>query len=641
MSAAPKDRPAGIRIRSFLGKIFNNNTLPGFSSSSSSSSNGAHGLVTEIGAPFNTVHKMHVGYDGGQFTGLPEEWKSFLNREISEPERAQHPETVAKALNFYAKAMQHNDDEKFMLRKSVYTSDEDFDFKSEDSGSRKLDTMGNELKRLSTRESSTSAEDDANRPPAADCASGPPAVPPRRTRQEPAAPPPIPPSRSLQTTTSAELNGRTPPPLPPKPKHLKNTQSAGSPTLNGRPFVRTDGSLGSTGSSKASSDEELSKSTDLAYSSGSSRTKRDSPNHHYETPRVEPTRAAPRPPMTTFASPDAPTTPARQQNNVVVRQRTPNPNEQKADDRADDVRTRNLPRVRMTDQQILDELKRIVSPGDPFSRYALMDTIGVGATGTVWTARSYTTNEVVAVKRMAFKSQPKKEMLLTEIKVMQKYKHRNLVNYIDSYLVEDDDLWVVMDFLEGGNLTDVVVKTELDEGQIAAVLKECLLALNFLHKHSIIHRDIKSDNVLLGNDGAVKLTDFGFCAQIQPGANRATVIGTPYWMSPEIVNKSRYNYKVDIWSLGIMSLEMIDGEPPYLHETPLKAIYLIAKNGKPEIRRRNDLSTEFVDFIDRCLVVNPEERADTSELLAHAFIQKAKPLTSLVPYIKAVRNLKS
>lgn len=103
---------------------------------------------------------------------------------------------------------------------------------------------------------------------------------------------------------------------------------------------------------------------------------------------------------------------------------------------------------------------------------------------------------------------------------MQMYNHPNLVNYIDSYLVDEDDLWVVMDYLEGGNLTDVVVKTELDEGQIASVLKECLKALGFLHLHSIIHRDIKSDNVLLGMDGSVKLTDFGFCAQIQPGSKR-------------------------------------------------------------------------------------------------------------------------
>ncbi|CAJ0924859.1 unnamed protein product, partial [Mesorhabditis belari] len=262
------------------------------------------------------------------------------------------------------------------------------------------------------------------------------------------------------------------------------------------------------------------------------------------------------------------------------------------------------------------------------------------ASGTVFVAQRRDGGDVVAVKRMAFKSQPKKEDALTEIKVMQQYKHPNLVNYIESYLVDADDLWVVMDYLEGGNLTDVVVKTELDEGQISAVLKECLKALHFLHSHSIVHRDIKSDNVLLGMDGAVKLTDMGFCAQIQPGSKRDTVVGTPYWMSPEILNKKKYNYKVDIWSLGIMGLEMIDGEPPYLHETPLKAIYLIAQNGKPEIKKRNELSPEFVHFLDRCLVVDPECRADTKELLNHPFISRAKPLNALIPYIKAVKELK-
>ncbi|CAK5108520.1 unnamed protein product [Meloidogyne enterolobii] len=289
----------------------------------------------------------------------------------------------------------------------------------------------------------------------------------------------------------------------------------------------------------------------------------------------------------------------------TVKQRTPRQvNDQPINAASEDgnevVRTRQS-RFRMTDQQVLNELKRIVNSGDPFQKYQLIDKIGVGATGNVWTARCKFTGEVVAVKRMAFKSQPKKE---------------NLVNYIDSYLVGADDLWVIMDFLNGGNLTDVVVKTELDEGQIAAVLKECLLALDFLHKHSIIHRDIKSDNVLLGMD------DFGFCAQLQPGSKRATIIGTPYWMAPEIVNKTKYNYKVDIWSLGIMALEMVDGEPPYLSETPLRAIYLIAQNGKPEIRRMAELSEEFLDLINRCLCVDPNERADTEELLNHPFIAR-------------------
>ncbi|MFH4975814.1 hypothetical protein AB6A40_002523 [Gnathostoma spinigerum] len=297
-------------------------------------------------------------------------------------------------------------------------------------------------------------------------------------------------------------------------------------------------------------------------------------------------------------------------------------------------------RAKMTDQEVLDELRSIVENGDPTEKYELLQKIGVGASGVVYTARNKQTGQTVAVKRMAFKSQPKKELLLTEIKVMQKYKHKNLVNYIDSYLVEADDLWVVMDYLEGGNLTDVVVKTELDEGQIAAVLKECLLALNFLHSHSIIHRDIKSDNVLLGMQGAVKLTDFGFCAQIQPGSKRATMVGTPYWMAPEIVNKAKYGHKVDIWSLGIMALEMLDGEPPYLHETPLKALYLIAQNGKPEVKKRDVLSDAFLDFLDRCLCVRQEDRADTEELLQHPFIQTAKPLSSLIAYIRAVKELK-
>uniref|UniRef100_A0A914EBB1 non-specific serine/threonine protein kinase n=1 Tax=Acrobeloides nanus TaxID=290746 RepID=A0A914EBB1_9BILA len=379
--------------------------------------------------------------------------------------------------------------------------------------------------------------------------------------------------------------------------HLKNNANNSAVTqLNGvsKPFLR-EGSVGSASSSKVSSDEEF-----LTKKPTAEHGKAEDNNGGYEK--------------------------------VIVR---------KAEQQELDIRTRPLPRVKLTDQQVLEELKHIVNLGDPQRKYALMQKIGVGASGTVYTAKSRDRNEIVAVKRMTFKSQPKKEMLLTEIKVMQQYNHPNLVNYIDSYLVDEDDLWVVMDYLEGGNLTDVVVKTELDEGQIAAVLRECIKALSFLHSHSIIHRDIKSDNVLLGMDGSVKLTDFGFCAQIQPGSKRNTMVGTPYWMAPEIVNKSKYTYKVDIWSLGIMALEMIDGEPPYLHETPLKAIYLIAQNGKPEVRKKDELSPEFLNLIDRCLCVNPDERAETAELLAHPFIQKSKPLSSLIPYIKAVKELKN
>ncbi|KAI9294191.1 Pkinase-domain-containing protein [Neoconidiobolus thromboides FSU 785] len=283
---------------------------------------------------------------------------------------------------------------------------------------------------------------------------------------------------------------------------------------------------------------------------------------------------------------------------------------------------------------VMERLKLFCHYQDPYKVYEGHRKIGQGASGGVFIA--YHTKEPdnpLALKQINILQQPKKELIVNEISVMKSAKHPNIVNFIDGYLWKGD-LWVVMEYMEGGSLTEVVTNTIITESQIATISQEVLKGLDHLHSHSIIHRDIKSDNILLSFNGDVKITDFGFCAQLNEDENRrVTMVGTPYWMAPEIVTRKEYGPKVDIWSLGIMIIEMIEGEPPYLKENPLRALYLIATIGTPKLEEPENLSNSLKQFLNWCLEVEPAERPNTKELLQHPFLKKAVLTKELGPLI--------
>uniref|UniRef100_A0A670JDA9 non-specific serine/threonine protein kinase n=2 Tax=Podarcis muralis TaxID=64176 RepID=A0A670JDA9_PODMU len=292
---------------------------------------------------------------------------------------------------------------------------------------------------------------------------------------------------------------------------------------------------------------------------------------------------------------------------------------------------------RVSHEQFRAALQMVVDPGDPRTYLDNFIKIGEGSTGIVCIATIKSSGKLVAVKKMDLRKQQRRELLFNEVVIMRDYQHENVVEMYNSYLV-GDELWVVMEFLEGGALTDIVTHTRMNEEQIAAVCLSVLKALSVLHAQGVIHRDIKSDSILLTHDGRVKLSDFGFCAQVNKEVpRRKSLVGTPYWMAPELISRLPYGPEVDIWSLGVMVIEMVDGEPPYFNEPPLKAMKMIRDNLPPKLKNVHKVSPSLKGFLDRLLVRDPAQRATANELLKHPFLGKAGPPSCIVPLMRQNR----
>ncbi|XP_017158024.1 serine/threonine-protein kinase PAK 6 isoform X2 [Poecilia reticulata] len=293
---------------------------------------------------------------------------------------------------------------------------------------------------------------------------------------------------------------------------------------------------------------------------------------------------------------------------------------------------------KVTHEQFKAALQMVVDKGDPRTYLENFVKIGEGSTGVVCIATEKHTGRQVAVKMMDLRRQQRRELLFNEVVIMRDYQHKNVVEMFKSALVEEE-LWVIMEYLQGGALTNIVSETRLSEEQIATVCEAVLQALAYLHSQGVIHRDIKSDSILLTLDGRVKLSDFGFCAQISKDIpKRKSLVGTPYWMAPEVISKSPYGTEVDVWSMGIMVVEMVDGEPPYFSETPVAAMKRLRDEPAPTVRNVSQISPVLKDFLDRMLTRDPLERASATDLLEHPFLLQSGSPQCLVPLVEQYRK---
>ncbi len=270
------------------------------------------------------------------------------------------------------------------------------------------------------------------------------------------------------------------------------------------------------------------------------------------------------------------------------------------------------------------------------SKFLIGEELGFGAFSKVYKGLDLRNGDFVALKQLPLEglSEDERDNLVLEIDLLRKLNHKNIVKYYGSYRSKLH-LYIILEYVENGSLSQIIKPNKFGafpESLAAVYMKQILDGLAYLHEQGVIHRDIKGANILTTKEGVVKLADFGVATMsTQRDATKThslkgdfsnPVVGTPYWMAPEVIEMSGVTFSSDIWSVGCTAIELLTGKPPYFDMMPLSALFHIVQDDYPPMPE--GISAEMKDFLLKCFQKKPDRRPAAAELLTHDWFQKFK-----------------